>query len=151
MVNINDLYEVLDMYGEGLSEDEGYRAFINIKTGDVLTISDRILKMAADKTGHENLSEWEDVDYEMAVEVISNPDDFEESPNGEFIDEYEIMKEFCKIHKELLQDMKECDGERTLKSRIYDKGMQEQWYVYKDAVVLQQLREWCEEKGIEIQ
>lgn len=151
MVNINDIYEVLDMYGEGLSEEEGYSAFINTKTGDVLAISDRILQMAKDSKGHEELSEWEDVDYEMALEVINNPNDFEKCPNGEFIDEYEIMKEFCKIHEELLQDMKECDGERSLKSRIYDKGMQEQWYVYKDTVILQQLREWCEEKGIEIE
>lgn len=151
MININDIYEVLDMYGEGLSEEEGYSAFINIKTGDVLTISDRILQMAKDRKGHEELSEWEDVDYEMASDVINNSDDFVEFPTGEFINEYEIMKEFCKIHKELLQDMKECDGERSLKSRIYNKGMQEQWYVYKDTVVLQQLREWCEEKGIEIE
>jgi hypothetical protein len=148
----------LDDIVEGLEaqSDETY-AFLDRRTGQVALISDHEMRVAEDDEPLDDFPEWEQDQVRIAKEIVAETDDYIQLPDKSDIHEYSIMERFCLS----LQNAKMCDtfyslikgggAFRRFKDAIYEYGIADDWYKYRDNALRQIAIEWCQENGLEFE
>ena len=109
--------------------------FLNIETGEFIYY-------------HEDFSD-EDIDIEEFED-----DKYIRLPSQYDIHEYKIMEEFV----EQLEDVRKQNSLyralsgrgafRRFKDMLYEVGLEQKWYKYREQAFLEIAKNWCEEKGI---
>jgi hypothetical protein len=124
-------------------------SFLNLTTGEVVSITDEELRAAENDEPLEDFPEWQHDTIRIAGEIIETehylplPDRFE-------INEYQTMEQFCLSVDD--EDMRDdlCDAIRgrgafrRFKDRMQLYGMAEEWYRYRDAALREIVIAWCE-------
>ena len=133
---------------------EEWRAFINRKTGELASFSGDIISAVEDEEEASDLTpEWE-LEVWQACRRVLDDADFIRLPTQYDIHEYDIMKRFCLSRdddgeRDLLLDAIAGRGAfRMFKSTIHRRGIEQEWYSYRDAALRRIAAEFLEAEGI---
>ncbi len=154
-VSIKELMECVELGMTQLDEFEEYYSYINVKTGKIVSVPLKFIGMAEDGDEPEGLADWEQDDFDAGVDIVDNEDDYIHICISDDIREYDIMDEFCnsyedkKISKELCDSINGRGAFRSFKGLIYEKGIEDKWYEFRDNKFIQKIIKWCEGSDIE--
>ncbi|WP_419891559.1 UPF0158 family protein [Paenibacillus xylanexedens] len=148
-----DLQEIIDHIE---MQFEGTGAYVNLKTGEVLSISEDDLRDAEDMDEQEisELPDWRQVDMEIAIEFIEHEDDYAALPTEMDYNAYGMMERFIatliddKQSSILLDAIRGKGAFRRFKDKAADLGLLEAWYRYQGQCYREIAIEWCEINGI---
>ncbi|CAM3273195.1 UPF0158 family protein [Paenibacillus lupini] len=147
-----------ELVGEIEMDLEDTFTYIDVTTGEVITLTGEEMRAAEDERPLENFPEWQRENIEQAICIL-------EDEQGKYADftlkndynEYEIIEEFIntledeKI-KEALNDAIIGKGAfRKFKDKIIEFDIDKQWYTYKENKIKELVIEWCIEHDIEFQ
>lgn len=147
-VKLKEVLEAIEMR----TEESNY--FYHKKTGEIYYITDDELREAGDDIDVNEYPEWQQDSIKSAVEILST-NNYIKLPEGDEIDDYQIMKDFCYSieDRELREEMlKVTDGQgafRKFKDKIYEYDLADDWYEYQDKRFREIAVDWCERHGIE--
>ena len=146
-VKLSDLIEGMDFQSDEQS------SFLNLTTGEVVSITNEELRAAENDEPLEDFPEWQHDALRIAKDIVETehylalPDRFE-------MHEYSIMERFClsvddeDIRDGLCNAIRGRGAFRYFKDRIHAYGIAEDWYRYRDAALREIAMAWCEEHGI---
>ncbi len=160
-VSLRDLVDELQML-----PNEG-NVYLNKVTGKIITVTDDDVEMVvAMDSGFEEeieegsddiVSEVSDLQTEYYQEVkkvlVSDPD-YLKLPGRFDIHEYEIMERFClsvpdgRVSDVLLRKIRGSGAFRRFKDTIYQYGIENDWFAYRDEDYKEMAIAWLESKGI---
>lgn len=132
---------------------DDWRSYINRKTGELTSFSPEALSAAEEEEASDTASDWEQGMIQDCRRVLGDRD-FVQLPTKYDIHEYDIMKRFCRsreddAERDLLLDAIAGRGAfRMFKSTIHRKGIEQEWYRYRDAALRRIAAEFLEEQGI---
>jgi hypothetical protein len=132
----------------GMQFDES-RTFLNVKTGEIISVTLDDLRAAEDEEEFGHLPEWEQEDRKVANDVFENFENYKELPTKYEVNEYEIIEDFCftvsdeRKQDKLLSSIKGKGAFRRFKDKIIDFEMEDQWYSYRDERYKQIAIKWC--------
>lgn len=159
-VSLRDLVDELQML-----PNEG-TAYLNKVTGKVVTLTDDVVAMAEmDAELEEELedasgnlgSENPDLEVEYFQEVrrvLASDPDYLQLPSRFEIHEYEIMERFClsipdgKVSDVLLRKIRGSGAFRRFKDTIYEYGIENDWFKFRDEAYKEIAIAWLESKSI---
>ncbi|MFH5183756.1 UPF0158 family protein [Paenibacillus sp. TAB 01] len=132
--------------------------FINMTTGEVITLTSEEYSAAEDEQPLEKFPIWQRENIEKAIRIIEDED-------GVYVDftlkhdfnEYEIIENFIGTLedgdiREVLYEATQGRGAfRRFKDGIIEHGIDKQWYRYKESKIKELVIAWCKEQDIEIQ
>jgi hypothetical protein len=146
-VKLKNIIEGLDFQSDEQS------SFLNLTTGDVVSITDEELHAAENEEPLDDFPEWQHDAIRIAKDIVET-DHYLALPDRFEIHEYQIMERFCLSIDD--EDMRDdlCDAIRgrgafrRFKDRMQVYGMAEEWYRYRDEALREIAKAWCEEHGI---
>ena len=146
-VKLSDLIEGMDFQSDEQS------SFLNLTTGEVVSITDEELRAAEEDAPLEDFPDWQHDAIRFARDIVET-DHYLPLPDRFEIHEYSIMERFCLSVDD--EDMRDdlCDAIRgrgafrRFKDRMQLYGMAEEWYRYRDEALREIAVAWCEEHGI---
>jgi len=145
-----DLGEIIQ--GMEFQSDE-MRSFLNLKTGEVVSITDEEFRAAEEDKPLEKFPDWQRESIVIAQEILEE-DYYISLPSQFDIHEYSIMESFClSIDDDNLQDimynsLKGSGAFRRFKNNIHRYHIEETWYNYRDEAIKKIAIEWCEDNEI---
>ena len=147
IVSLSDVIEQMD-----LSSDEA-TAYINRKTGELITLTDEVLALAEDPDEAAEAAEWQKDLLPKAREVIASQD-FIPLPGKFEIHEWSIMERFARsltdaaVSDELDAALHGRGAFRRFKDAVHRLGIADQWYRFRDAALEEIAIEFLEAHGI---
>ncbi|WP_244935706.1 UPF0158 family protein [Paenibacillus glycanilyticus] len=151
-VNLDELVGEIEI---GLEDTFTY---IDVTTGEVITLTREEIRAAEDERPLENFPEWQRENIERANCIL-------EDEQGKFADftlkndynEYELIEEFIRtvqdvdINEALSAAITGKGAFRRFKDKIIELGIDKQWYTYKENKIKEFVIEWCIKHDIEFQ
>ena len=147
-VKLKDIIEGLDFQSDEQS------SFLNLTTGEVVSITDEELRAAENDAPLEDFPEWQHDAIRIAGE-IRETDHYLPLPDRFEIHEYSIIERFClsvdddDMRDELCDAIRGRGAFRRFKDRVQAYGMAEDWYRYRDAALREIAVAWCEEHDLQ--
>ncbi|WP_342043879.1 UPF0158 family protein [Bacillus sp. OTU2372] len=144
-----------DIIDEMEVQIEESRSLLNIKTGEILSVTTEDLRAAEDEQPFDHLPEWERENRMVAIDVVENFENYIELPTKYDVNEYEIMENFCltvsdqRQQESLTRAIKGKGAFRRFKDKIIDFGIENKWYSYRDECFKQIAIEWCRENEVD--
>lgn len=135
------LKEVLEAL-EGAGMETAY--YYDTRNEEILMVFDGMIN------GEYNPELMEEISEGFIEDFIPLPGQYE-------IHEYRMMESFIyelptgRIQDILEQAIRGKGAFRRFKDRLYDVGLEEKWYKYRDACYESIAREWCEKYGITVE
>lgn len=129
-------------------------AYINKKTGELYSVSEEEASIV--EQGNEEdefIPEWQRETLPKVREVLESGD-YVALPDQFEIHEYEIMERFCLslsdegLQDELLHDIRGSGAFRRFKDAIHHKGIQDDWYRFRDQALKRIAVDFLESEGI---
>ena len=150
MVSLRDVIEEMDM-----SSDEA-TAYINRKTGEVVTLTDEMVALSEDPDKAEQAAEWQKDLLPKAREVAAS-EDFIPLPGKFEIHEWSIMERFARsladaaVSEELEAAVHGRGAFRRFKDIVHRIGIADEWYRFRDSALEEIAVEFLEAQGIAFQ
>jgi hypothetical protein len=147
IVSIKDIVDEMDV----LSDE--HSAFLNRKTGELVTLSDEELSVAEEEDDLVDYPEWQQEMIIKAKEVIGS-EDYLPLPSKFDIHEYHIMENFCrylvddKIRGELLDKIRGRGAFKRFKDAICMNGIEDDWYRFRQEELENIAMDWLEANHI---
>ncbi len=117
--------------------DDEMTAYINRKTGDLITLTDEDLCYAEDSDNNRLIPDWQRETVDQAKQVLAD-DEYIALPDSFDIHEYKIMEHFCytiddeRVQNILLQAIHGKGAFRHFKDKIHEEGITKNWYLFRD-------------------
>jgi len=133
--------------------DDNFKAFLNIRTGEFITLSDEYMGAAEEDEPLDDCPDWEQEMIQEAKDVLFT-DDYLALPSKYEIHEYEIMKSFCytveddELRDRLLYGISGRGAFRIFKDTIYEHGITDDWYEYRYQAFREIAKNWLESHNI---
>jgi hypothetical protein len=146
-VLLKDVVDALDMASDTLS------SYLNRKTGELVSVTEDVMMMAQDDEDSDEVPEWAREEVLKAKEVMDS-DDYIGLPDSYEINEYGIMEDFCyslkdeRLKEDLLYDIKGRGAFRRFKDSIHRRGIEKDWYQYRDGRLEEIIIDWLEANEI---
>jgi hypothetical protein len=146
-VKLSDIIEGMDLQSDARS------VFLNLTTGDVVSVTDEELRAAEHDEPLEDFPEWQHDAIRMAGEIVAT-DHYLPLPDRFEMNEYCIMERFClsieddDMQEDLCGAIRGRGAFRRFKERVHAYGIAEEWYQYRDAALKEIDIAWCEAHGI---
>ena len=144
------LQDILD--GMDFQSDE-QSSFLNLTTGEVVSITDEELRAAENDEPLEDFPEWQHAAIRIAGEIVAT-DHYLPLPDRFEINAYRMMERFClsvdddDLRDDLCDAIRGRGAFRRFKDRVQAYGIAEAWYRYRDAALREIAVAWCEAHGI---
>jgi len=148
-VKLNDIIEGLEL------ESDERNSFLDKRTGEVVSISDEEMQAAEDDETIEDFPDWQQDFVIIAKEIVNETRNYIALPTKFDINEYSIMEKFflslddSEMSDTLYSLIKGSGAFRRFKDAIYDYGIADDWYKYRNDALKQIAIEWCQKNGIE--
>ena len=145
-IQISDIIEALEMQSDNI------RAYLNIKTGEIVTVTDEELALNEGEL-FDTLDESTEENAEATQDILES-EDFIQLPDKFDINEYGIMEEFClsltndNLRETISNVIKGSGAFRRFKDNIRRFGIEEKWYRYRDQKMKEIAIEWCQENKV---
>jgi hypothetical protein len=130
-------------------------AYLDRRTGEIITISDEEFRAAEEGDPLEDYPEWQRDNIRIAGEFLANEDDYFALPTKYDLNEYQIMEEFVLSLKDrraselLYTSIKGKGAFRRFKDTLHRLQLADEWYVYRDAELRQIAIDWCESNQVQ--
>jgi hypothetical protein len=142
-----------DVVGELSGTPEGWQAYINRRTGEIVMIPED--EFAADlwRGDDDFVPDWQK-DMLADVEDVEGSEDFVPLPDRFEIHEYSIVEDFChslddgRLRDGLLRAIQGKGAFGWFKNMIRRRGIEEDWWSYRDAAIGRIAAAFLEEVGI---
>ena len=147
IIRLKDFVEEMEVVGDEI------KVFLNIRTGEFVTLSTEELSAAEEGEDIENFPEWQQVVIQQAEEVLFT-DDYYELPTKFDIHEYKIMENFCytvedeALNRRLLNGIRGRGAFRYFKDVIYEFGIEKDWYQFREHAFKEIAIEWLQSNEI---
>jgi hypothetical protein len=146
LIRLKDVIQEMDVLG-----DE-HRAFLNIQTGEFVTLSNEELGAAEAGEDIEEFPEWQQEMIQKAGEVLRT-DHYRELPDKFDIHEYSIMERFCytvddELSRRLQNSIRGRGAFRYFKDTIHEYGITEDWYAFREQAFKKIAIDWLESHNI---
>ena len=144
LVKLSDIIEVIDLPSDKLT------SYLNIKTGQIITIEDEEVHEAEESDPLDEYPEWQRENIRAAREFLDNEGDYLALPTKYDLDEYRIMEKFCLSVEEretsevLYGIIKGRGAFRRFKDAIHRFDLADEWYQYRDQAIRQIAIDWCD-------
>jgi Uncharacterised protein family (UPF0158) len=133
---------------------EGCVAYVNAKTGELISLSEDDRMLAEQQVDpEEEIPKWQQEALPKIRDVLES-EDYLELPSKFDIHEYAIMENFCysiddpRLRSELLNAIRGSGAFSRFKSVIHSRKIQNAWYAFKQAALERIAIDWLEDKGI---
>jgi hypothetical protein len=142
-----------DFVGEMQALSDDRHVYLNKVSGEFIMLFDDDLLMAESDIADE-LLEWPAEPFQDVKKVLSS-DEYLELPSAFDIHEYEIMERFClsvadeKISNVLLSKIRGSGAFRRFRDAIYQYGIEEDWFKYRDEAYKEIAISWLESHGFD--
>jgi hypothetical protein len=146
-VKLSDLIEGMDFQSDERS------SFLNLTTGEVVSITDEELRAAENDESLEDFPEWQHDAIRIAGEILDT-EHYLSLPTKFDIHEYNIMERFClsvdddDLRDDLCDAIRGRGAFRRFKDRVQAYGIAEDWYRYRNAALREIAVAWCEAHGL---
>lgn len=137
----------------GTLDDETH-AYINRRTGELVTVTDEDLYLAENESDAE-VPEWQREMVESA-KVVLGSDDYIPLPGQFDFHEYRVMESFClsleetELQEKLLSDLRGRGAFRRFKDGIHEAAIDKLWYDYRDQALRDLAADFLEAEGIPV-
>ena len=134
IVSLRDVIEEMDLLSDEAT------AYINQKTGELITLTDEILALAEEPDEAADASQWQKDLLPKAQEVLVS-EDFIPLPGKFAIHEWSIMERFARsltdaaVSDELQAALHGRGAFRHFKDAVHRLGIADQWYQFRDAAL----------------
>jgi hypothetical protein len=141
-VKLSDLIEGMDFQSDERS------AFLNLTTGEVVSVTDEELRAAENDAPLEDFPAWQHDAMRLAGEIVET-DQYRPLPDKFEINEYRIMERFCSsvddedMREDLYNAIHGRGAFRYFKDKIHEYGIAEDWYRYRDDALREIAIDWC--------
>jgi hypothetical protein len=148
-VKLDDIMEAIEF------QTEERTAYLNRKTGEIVTISEEESQAAEDEDSPENYPEWQRDNIKTAMDILDNEENFLTLPNRDDIDEYLVMETFClsvknrAISEALSGAIKGSGAFSRFRDNVQRFKIADEWYKFREEAIKQIAIEWCRSKHIE--
>ena len=147
-VSLQSVVNEMDVLGEE------WTAYINKKTGELVTVTEEETNIV-DVGGEDDefIPEWQRGTLPKVRKVLESGD-FVVLPDKFEIHEYSIMEQFCLsipdegLQDELLHAIRGSGAFRRFKDAIHHKGIQDDWYRFRDENIKDIAIDFLESEGI---
>lgn len=149
IVSLRDVIDEMEM-----SSDEA-TAYINRKTGELITLTHEDLALAEDPDEAAEAAEWQKDILPKAREVAASGD-FIALPGKFEIHEWSIMERFARsitdaaVNDELQAAVHGGGAFRRFKDAVHRLGIADEWYRFRDVALEEIAIEFLEAHGIEL-
>jgi len=150
-VLLKDIVEVLEM------QFEEHPSFVDLDTGEVVTVSQDLLGDAEDAENEDeelDLPAWQEREWKTAKRIAFHFDRFKRLPTKYDVHEWDIMRRFAdsvqkpRIAEELQEAIHGAGAFRMFKSVIYRLKIERQWHDFRQEALEEIARDWCEDHHI---
>lgn len=147
IIRLKDVIENMDAVGDEI------KIFLNIRTGEFVTLSTEELGAAEDGEDIENFPEWQQAVIQQAEAVLFT-NDYRELPTKFDIHEYAIMENFCytvedeALSRRLLNGIRGRGAFRYFKDTVYQFGIERDWYQFREQAFKKIAIEWLQSNEI---
>lgn len=150
------LSDIVDAIIEALEmQFDQFRSFLDLDTGEVLTVSKDLLSEAEECEDDEapDLPKWQEAEWEKAVRIVSN-DRFVKLPTKFDVHEWSIMEEFSdsvesdRIRQDLLHAIHGAGAFRYFRDTLRRHRIEKAWSAFREDALRQIALDWCEENHI---
>jgi hypothetical protein len=148
-VNLSDIIDGME------SQSDENSSYLDKETGEVVLVSEYDMKAAENDEPLEDYPDWEQEQIAIARDIINETGRYLELPTKFDINEYEIMERFClsledpQIRELLQSKIKGSGAFRRFKDTLYQNGIQDDWFAYRNEAYREIAIEWCQENDIE--
>lgn len=148
IVSLRDVANEMDVFG-----DE-HIAYINRRTGELITVTHEELALAEDPKAAEYAPQWQQELLPKVREVIENTEDFLPLPDKFEIHEWAIMERFAqseahaKDSDDLLNALHGSGAFRRFKDALQKRDLTESWYRYREEAFAEIAAEFLDANGI---
>jgi hypothetical protein len=146
-VKLQDILEGMDFQSDEQS------SFLNLTTGEVVSVTDEELRAAENDEPLEDFPAWQHDAIRIARDIVET-DHYLPLPDRFEINEYRMMERFClsidddDLRDDLCDAIRGRGAFRRFKDRVQVSGMAEEWYRYRHAALREIAMAWCEAHGI---
>lgn len=147
-VSLQAVVDEMDLLGDEMV------AYINKQSGELYTVSDEEAGYIEEgEEDSEFIPDWQKEMLPKAKEVLES-DDFVPLPDKFEIHEYKIMERFClsresdNLREELLSAIRGRGAFRYFKDQIHRRGIQDDWYGYRNDALKSVAADFLEMEGI---
>ena len=147
IIRLKDVIENMDAIGDEI------KTFLNIRTGEFVTLSTEELGAAEEGEDIQNFPEWQQAVIQQAEAVLFT-DDYRELPTRFDIHEYKIMENFCytvedeALSRRLLNGIQGRGAFRYFKDTVYQFGIERDWYQFREQAFKEIAIEWLQSNEI---
>jgi hypothetical protein len=133
--------------------DHEHHAFIDKRSGELITVSDDEIRLVEEGFGPEEVPAWQREMLPKVQEVLES-EGYLALPSAWDIDEYRIIARFCHAvadedhREELLRAIRGRGAFRCFKDTLARLGLREQCDRYRDEALAEIAVDWLEEHGI---
>lgn len=149
-VKMSDVVDALE-----LNSDES-RSFLNMKTGEVVTLTTEDIAMASLGGNIDDMPKWQRYFIQIARDIENNVDTYVELPGKYEINEYGIMERFCYSLPESISD-KLCalitgkGAFRRFKDSLERYRLEDRWKAYHENALKELALSWIKDHNLEIE
>jgi len=158
LVKLSDIVEQLETLSG--DTDDTHLVWLDKRNGKIYAFEREILGIVEDMDDDADLSDYPEWQREQIAEAMNFYDRWDRDSLISFPDKYEIreygiMEEFCEIqgnpqaYNQLEQSIHGKGAFRRFRDTVDRLGMIKEWYTFRDRVMLEKAREWCEENDID--
>jgi Uncharacterised protein family (UPF0158) len=147
IVSLRDVIEQMDQWSDEAT------AYINRKTGELITLTHEELALAEDPEAAEDAQQWQKDLLPKTQEVLGS-EDFIPLPSKFEIHEWSIMERFAQsvtdaaASDELDAAIHGRGAFRRFKDAVHRLGITDEWYRFREAALEEIAIEFLEEHGI---
>nr|WP_144926369.1 UPF0158 family protein [Paenibacillus bovis] len=148
-VKLIDILDGMEMQSEESS------AYLNLETGEIVFMSEELLMMAEDREEFDHLSDWQQGEMEIAIDIEENFEKYAQLPTSYDINDYDIMERFCYNVSDdtkrdtLLSVIKGKGAFKRFRDNVERFGLVDEWYAYREEKYKEIAVEFCEKHDVE--
>lgn len=115
---------------------EGWTVYLNRKTGELMTITDREARLALNEEQASELADWLMEDFLPKVKEVVTSDDYVVLPNKASL-EFSLMERYCnavddsQFRTSLLNAIRGHEAPARFRDLIEAKGLQDEWEQFR--------------------
>ena len=149
IVKLSDIIDGME------SQSNENSSYLDKETGEVVLISDYEMRAAEENDSLEDFPDWELEQIAIARDIINKTGRYIELPTKFDINEYEIMERFCfsledaQMSDFLQRTIQGSGAFRRFKDAVYQNGIENEWFAYRNEEYKEIAIDWCQENGIE--
>jgi hypothetical protein len=148
-VRLSDIVEAIDQWSEG------FAAYLNRKTGEIVIVSEEEMRAAEDGEPLGDYPGWQHDDIRRAGDILEHGEDYVDLPDKSEFHEYRVIERFClalddrETSESLYRAIKGKGAFRRFREAIERYDLTDEWHAYRQGALRQLAIDWCEANNVQ--